>query len=117
MLTEQRSVGSNESIVSALGVSISTIERVRRRFVEEGIDAALSRRRGSGRKQRRLDGEKEAYLLAIACSEPPQGQGRWTLRLLADKMVELDYVESLCHETVRQALKKMNFSLGEKSVG
>ncbi len=61
MLTEQRSVGSNESIVSALGVSISTIERVRRRFVEEGIDAALSRRRGSGRKQRRLDGEKEAY--------------------------------------------------------
>jgi transposase len=70
---------SKNAIASALGISISTIERVRLRFVEEGIDAALSYRQGRGRKQRRLDGEKEAHLLAIACSQPPQGQARWTL--------------------------------------
>ncbi len=65
----------------------------------------------------RLDGKQEAHLLAIACSEPPQGQARWTLRLLADKMVELNQVEFLSHETVRQTLKKTNFSLGEKIAG
>ena len=108
---------SDEAIASTLGISISTIERVRRRFVEEGIDASLSHRQGRGRKQRRLDGDSEAHLLAIACSQPPQGQGRWTLRMLADKMVELRYIESLSHETVRQTLKKMNFSLGEKTFG
>ena len=108
---------SDEAIASTLGISISTIERVRRRFVEEGIDASLSHRQGRGRKQRRLDGDSEAHLLALACSQPPQGQGRWTLRMLADKMVELRYIESLSHETVRQTLKKMNFSLGEKTVG
>ena len=108
---------SDEARASALDISTSTIERVRQRFVEEGIDASLNHRQGRGRKQRRLDGEKEAYLLAIACSEPPQGQARWTLRLLADKMVELNHVESLCHETVRQTLKKTSFSLGGKSVG
>lgn len=108
---------SDEAIASALDLSTSTIERVRQRFIKEGIDAALSYRQGRGRKQRRLDGEKEAHLLAIACSEPPQGQARWTLRLLADKMVELNHVESLCHETVRQTLKKTSFSLGGKSVG
>lgn len=108
---------SDEAIASALGISISTIERVRLRFVEEGIDAALSYRQGRGRKHRRLDGEKEAHLLAIACSQPPQGQARWTLRLLADEMVELNHVKSLCHETVRQTLKKTSSSLGGKSVG
>ncbi len=117
ILIKQRSVGSNEAIASTLGISISTIERVRRRFVEEGIDASLSHRQGRGRKQRRLDGDSEAHLLAIACSQPPQGQGRWTLRMLADKMVELRYIESLSHETVRQTLKKTNFSRSEKNVG
>ena len=101
----------DRKISKALGISISTIERVRQRFVEEGIDASLNYRQGRGRKQRRLDGNTEAHLIAIACSKPPQGQARWTLRLLANKMVELDYVESLCHETVRQTLKKTNFSL------
>ena len=116
---------SDEARASALDISISTIERVRRRFVEEGIEAANRRRMGSGRKQKRLDGEQEAHLVAIskrsasrhACSEPPKGQARWTLRLLADKMVELKHVESLCHETVRQTLKKTNFSLGDKNAG
>lgn len=87
---------------------------MRRRFVESGIEAALNYRPGCGRQQRRLDGEGEAHLLAIACSEAPQGRERWTLRMLADKMVELDYVESISHETVRQTLKKMKLSLGKK---
>ena len=98
---------SDKVIASALEISTSTIERVRQRFVEEGIDAALSYRQGRGRKQKRLDGESEAHLLAITCSKAPQGRERWTLRMLADKMVELNHVESLSHETVRQTLKKM----------
>lgn len=108
---------SDEAIASALDISTSTIERVRQRFVEEGIDAALSYRQGRGRKQRRLDGKQEAHLLAIACSEAPQGRERWTLRMLADKMVELNHVESLSHETVRQTLKKMKSNLGKKIAG
>ena len=98
---------SDKVIASALEISTSTIERVRQRFVEEGIDAALSYRQGRGRKQKRLDGESEAHWLAITCSKAPQGRERWTLRMLADKMVELNHVESLSHETVRQTLKKM----------
>ena len=108
---------SDEAIASAIDISIPTIERVRRRFVTEGVDAALNYRSGRGRKQKRLDGNGEAHLLAIACSEAPQGRERWTLRMLADKMVELDYVKSISHETVRQTLKKMKLSLGKKSAG
>ena len=108
---------SDQAISKALNISTSTIERVRQRFVESGIETSLSYRQGRGRKQRRLDGEQEAHLLAIACSEAPQGRERWTLRMLADKMVELNYVDGISHETVRQALKKMNFSLGVRSVG
>ena len=108
---------SDESISKALSISISTIERVRKRFVEEGIDSALNYRQGRGRKQKRLDGDGEAHLLALACSKAPPGHERWTLRMLADKMVELDYVESVSHETVRQALKKTKLSLGKKSAG
>jgi len=107
----------DRQISKALGISISTIERVRQRFVEEGIDAALSYRQGRGRKQKRLDGDSEAHLIAIACSEAPQGRERWTLRMLADQMVELNYVESLSHETVRQTLKKMKSNLGKKIAG
>ena len=108
---------SDEAIASAIDISIPTIERVRRRFVEEGVDAALNYRSGRGRKQKRLDGNSEAHLLAIACSEAPQGRERWTLRMLADKMVELNYVESISHETIRQTLKKMKLNLGKKSAG
>ena len=91
-------------IQAALDVSLRTIERVRQRFVEEGLSAALKQRPGAGRK-RQMQGEQEAHLIALRCSEPPQGQARWTLRLLADQMIELGYVESISHETVRQALK------------
>ncbi|MDX2096942.1 MAG: IS630 family transposase [Leptolyngbyaceae cyanobacterium bins.59] len=92
-------------IKEALDISLSTIERVRQRFVEEGMELALKARPGSGRKPK-LTGELEAHLIALRCSEPPNGKGRWTVRLLADQMVELGYVEELSHECVRQVLKK-----------
>jgi len=103
-------------IKAALDVSLRTIERVRQRFVEEGIECALKQRPGAGRK-RQMEGEQEAHLIALRCSEPPQGQARWTLRLLADQMIELGYVESISHETVRQTLKKTNYSPGSRNVG
>ncbi len=106
----------DQKIKDAFGMSIRTIERVRQRFVEEGLDSALKCRPGGGRK-RKLDGALEAHLVALRCSEVPKGRGRWTLRLLADQMVELDYVEQLSHESVRQVLKKTNCSPGDKSAG
>ncbi|MFM7447037.1 MAG: IS630 family transposase [Leptolyngbyaceae cyanobacterium] len=95
----------DEDIKEAFDVSLRTVERVRQRFVEEGLEAALRCRPGGGRK-RRLDGESEAHLIALRCGEMPEGKGRWTLRLLADQMVELGFVEQLSHESVRQVLKK-----------
>ena len=93
-------------ISQTLKISVATIERVRQRLVEEGVAAALSRKQSANRRQRRLDGEQEAHLIALTCSTPPEGQGRWTLRMLAERMVELDYVETVSHETIRQTLKK-----------
>lgn len=94
------------SISGALDVGSATIERVRRRFVEEGLDAALGRRRPRRNYRRKLDGDGEAHLVALACSEAPEGRTRWTLRLLAEQMVVLEYVDTLSHETVRRMLKK-----------
>ena len=98
----------DQDISDALHISVSTIERVRRRLVEESLDDALSRRPASRSKPRLLDGEQEAHLIALACSTPPEGQGKWSMRLLADRLVELGYVERISHETVRQTLKKTN---------
>ncbi|MEX0268026.1 helix-turn-helix domain-containing protein, partial [Leptolyngbyaceae cyanobacterium UHCC 1019] len=91
----------DQAISEALDISVSTIERVRQRLVEAGLDAALSRRIPSRTKPRLLDGEQEAHLIALACGETPQGQAKWTVRLLAERLVELKYVESISHETVR----------------
>jgi transposase len=99
---------SDQKISESLNVGHATIERVRQRFVEEGIESALSRREQNNRRAKIIDGEKEAYLIAIACSETPAGRGSWTLQMLADKMVELKYVESISRETIRQTLKKTN---------
>lgn len=107
----------DEKISQALNISVSTIERVRQKFVESGVKEALNRKTPSVPKCRKLDGDSEAHLLAIACSEAPIGRERWTLRMLADKMVELNYVESISHETVRQTLKKTKSNPGKKSVG
>jgi transposase len=103
---------TDEAISDALDISIATIERVRRRFVETSLEAALSRQVQYQRKPRRLDGEQEAQLIAMTCGEAPDGRARWSLRLLAEKMVELEYVESISHETIRQTLKKTTSSRG-----
>jgi hypothetical protein len=103
---------TDEAIRDALDIGLSTIARVRERFVEDSLDAALHRRSPSRQRQRRLAGAEEAHLLALTCSAPPQGREHWSLRLLADKMVELAYVDDISHETVRQVLKKMNSSRG-----
>ena len=102
----------DEAIGEALDVSVSTIERVRERFVEEGVAAALERKAARREYKRKLDGEQEAHLVALVCSPPPDDRARWTLKLLSQKMVELDYVDSVAPETIRQTLKKMNLSPG-----
>lgn len=108
---------NDDQISQALEVSRSTIERVRQRFVEEGLEQALNPRPRNSLKLRKIDGEAEAHLIALACSEPPSGYSRWTLRLLAEQMVVLEYVETISHESVRQVLKKTKSNLGYKNVG
>lgn len=103
---------TDQAIHEALDVSLATIARVRQAFVEQGLDAALNPKPDSQVRLRKLDGSAEAHLIALACSQPPQGRKEWTLRLLAAQMVKLDDIESVSHETVRQVLKKTNSSLG-----
>ncbi len=97
----------DSEIASVLGIGRATSERVRKRCVEEGIEAALERRQQVNRKARKLDGAAEAKLVALACSEPPEGHARWTLKLLGERLVELKIVDSIGTETVRRTLKKM----------
>ena len=99
-------------ISGALGVGLSMVERVRRRCVEEGIESALNRKKQLRRRRKILDGEGEARLIAMACGEPPEGRAGWTLKLLADQLVECEIVETISTETVRMALKKTNSSRG-----
>jgi transposase len=104
-------------ISNALDVTTSTISRIRQLFVEEGMERALERKKPAGRQYRKLDGVGEARLVAVACSEPPEGRTRWTLQLLADRLVELKIVESISDDTVRNTLKKMILSRTLKSTG
>ena len=106
---------SDKRIAEAVGTSLATVFRTRRRFVEEGL-LALSERRRPG-QPRKLDGKQEAHVIAMACSEPPEGHSHWALRLLANKIVELGFVESISPETVRQTLKKTNSSPGRNASG
>lgn len=104
---------SDEQIVEALAVGISTVERVRRRFVEGGLLDALVRRPQPERpQQRKMDGELEAHLVTLACSQAEGGQKRWTMRMLADKLVQMGYVDQISHQTVWVTLKKMNSNRG-----
>jgi transposase len=103
---------SDPEIVDALGCGRATVERVRQQFVEEGLEHALQPPPRRRVYQRLLDGKAEAHLVALACSAPPEGRARWTLRLLSDHMVELEYVEAISHETVRRTLKKTSLSRG-----
>ena len=99
---DKGSAWSDERISEALDVTVQTIERVRKQLVEEGFDAVLSRREYTQKVSRKkIDGDVEAHLVALSCSKPPEGRARWTLRLLADSIVELGYVESIFHEAVR----------------
>jgi transposase len=100
-------------IAEALEVGTATIERVRQRFVEQGLEAALGRKKQDRpSRPRKLDGRAEARLIALACSAPPDGRKEWTMPLLADKLVELAVVDAVCDETVRRALKKTRSSRG-----
>lgn len=102
----------DQTIAEAVEVSQPTVARVRRQYVEQGLEAALNRRAPRREYQRKLDGAQEAQLIALACSAPPTGHGRWSLRLLADKLVALEVVEALSYQTVRRVLKKTNSSRG-----
>src|SRR5437588_179966 len=97
---------TDQAISEALEVGTATVERVRQRLVEEGMAAALNRHRAHMPRLRKLDGEQEAHLIALVCSQPEEGQQRWTLQLLADKLVQLHIVESISRETVRQVLEQ-----------
>jgi transposase len=104
---------TNEEICKVLKLGMRTIDRVKKRFVEEGLDAALKMAPTSREYEKTMDGDMEAHLIALACGEPPKGFARWSLRLLADKLVELRIAESISYETVRRTLKKTNLSLGK----
>ncbi len=91
-------------------VSQPTISRIRKQYVEEGLEAALNRRAPNREYHRKLDGEQEAHLIALACSAPPRGQARWSLRFLADKLVELEIADSISYQTVGRILKKTSSS-------
>ena len=101
---------SDAAIAGALDINPSTVLRVRRQFAQEGLDATLARKRPDRVYERRLDGAQEARLIALACSAPPDGQSQWSLRLLADELVQQEVVDTISHETVRQTLKKTSSS-------
>jgi transposase len=112
---EKRS--TNDEMARVLNISMKKIDRAKKRFVEEGLEVALNGRKGDRSYVKKADGDFEAHLVALSCGEPPEGFARWSLRLLADKVVELDYIDSISHEAVRRILKKMKLSLGNKKAG
>jgi len=106
-----------EDVADILRISLRRIDRVKKRFVEDGLDVALGSRQGRRSYQRKADGAFEARLIALSCSEPPAGYSQWSLRLLADRSVELAYIDSVSYETVRRILKKTKSNLGGLSGG
>jgi hypothetical protein len=108
---------TNEVIARVLNISMRKIDRVKQRFVEKGLDAALDKKKADRIYEKKADGDFEAHLIALSCSDPPEGFARWSLRLLADKAVEMNYIDSISHEAVRRILKKTNLSLGKRKDG
>lgn len=108
---------TNEEIARILNISMRKIDRVKERFVMESIEVALNGRKKNRIYDKKTDGDFEAHLVAVSCSEPPEGFARWSLRLLADKVVELNYIDSISHESVRRILKKRNQTLATKRLG
>ena len=113
----QKKRSKNEEISRVLNTSMRKIDRVKKRFVIDGLDVALHGRKGSRVYDKKADGDFEAHLVALSCSDPPEGFSRWTLRLLAEKVVELDYIDNISHETIRRVLKKTNLSPGSEKGG
>jgi len=103
---------TNEDMARVLQISMRKIDRVKKRFVEDGIDFALNNKKSSRTYAKKTDGDFIAHLIGLSCSEPPEGFARWSLRLLADKVVELNYIDSISHETVRRVLKKTKSNHG-----
>lgn len=112
---ERRS--TNAEIARVLSISMRKIDRVKKRFVVDGLEVALNGKTGSRVYKKKVDGGLEAHLVALSCSDPPEGFARWSLRLLADKAVELDYIDQISHETVRRILKKTSSSPGKGKDG
>ena len=108
---------TNEVIARVLGTSMKKIDRVKKRFVMGGIEATLTKKKGSRIYKKKADGDFEAHLVALSCSEPPEGFARWSLRMLADKVVELQYIDSISYEAVRGILKKTKLNPGKKKDG
>jgi hypothetical protein len=108
---------TNEEIAHVLNISMRKIDRTKKRFFMEGLDVALNGRKGSRVYEKKADGDFEAHLVALSCSEPPEGFARWSLRLLADKVVEFGYIDNISHETVRSILKKTKSNLGKEKYG
>ena len=113
----QTNRSTNDEISRILNISMRKIDRVKKRFVMESIEVALNGRKKKRVYDKKTDGDFEAHLVAVSCSEPPEGFARWSLRLLADKVVELNYIDSISHESVRRILKKTKSNLGDKKVG
>ena len=113
----QRIRSTNAEIAKVLNTSMRKIDRVKKRFVLDDLDVALDGKKTSRVYDRKADGDFEAHLVALSCSKPPEGFARWSLRLLADKVVELNYIDDISYETVRQVLKKTNLSPGSKKSG
>lgn len=108
---------TNEDISRILNISMRKIDRVKKRFVEKGLEVALNGEKRNRIYDKKVDGDLEAHIVALSCSEPPEGFASWSLRLLADKVVELGYVEDISHETVRSTLKKRNKALAKERMG
>ena len=113
----QKKRSTNKEISKVLNISMKKIDRVKKRFVEDGLDITLNGIKGSRIYIKKVDGDFEAHLVALSCSEPPEGFARWSLRLLADKVIELDYIDNVSHETIRQVLKKTKLNLGSVKDG
>jgi transposase len=113
----QKKRSTNKEIARVLNVSMKKIDRVKKRFVEDGLDTTLNGRKGRRIYEKKADGDFEAHLVALSCSDPPEGFTRWSLRLLADKVVELNYINNVSHETIRRVLKKTKSSLGDVKDG
>ncbi len=108
---------TNEQVTGVLKISMKKIDRVKKRFVEEGLDVALNGHKGKRVYEKKADGDLEAHLVALSCSDPPEGFARWSLRMLADRVVELNYIDSISYETVRRVLKKTKLNPGKNKAG